>query len=98
MNERYEIDAPGESQHAVDREWEEARARAQRKHKFRGDVVAYVVINAGLVALWAVGGFGYFWPGWVLGIWGVLLVLDAWHAYGRRPVTDADIERELRRR
>jgi hypothetical protein len=41
---------------------------------------------------------GYFWPGWVLAGWGVLLVLDAWNVYGRRPLTDDDIDRELRNR
>lgn len=78
-----------------DREW--ARALVARKHKLRGDVVAYVVINIGLVVAWAATGFGYFWPGWVLGIWGVLLVLDAWDLRYKRPVTDEEIEAELRR-
>ena len=31
---------------------EQARKRVQRKHKFRGDVVAYVVINAFLIGIW----------------------------------------------
>lgn len=40
---------------------------------------------------------GDFWPGWVMAIWGVLLVLDAWDTYMRRPITNEEIERELRR-
>ena len=47
------------------------------------------------VVVWAVTGFGYFWPGWVMAGWGVLLGLDVWSAYSRRPITDDDIEREL---
>lgn len=74
-----------------------ARHRLERKRKFTGDLVAYVVINAFLVVIWAVGDRGYFWPGWVLGGWGVLLLLDAWALYFRRPITDADVERELQR-
>ena len=74
-----------------------ARKRVERKRKFVGDVVAYVVVNAFLIGIWAVSGFGYFWPGWVLAGWGVLLLLDAWNVYFRRPITDADIERELRK-
>ena len=76
-------------------EYEQARARAVRKRKFRGDLVAYLVINAFLVGVWAVTGFGYFWPGWVLGAWGVFLVLDAWDVFYRREVTEEDIEREM---
>ena len=79
-------------------DYEQARARVLRKRKFRDDVVAYVVINAFLVGIWALAGFGYFWPGWVLAGWGVLLVLDGWHAYYRHDVTEEDIENEMRKR
>jgi hypothetical protein len=74
-----------------------ARKRLEKKSKFRGDLVAYVVINAFLVVIWAVSGRGYFWPGWVLGGWAVFLALDAWGLYFRRPITEADIDRELHR-
>ncbi len=77
-------------------EREAARKRVEKKHKFRGDVVAYVVINLFLIGLWAATGFGYFWPAWVLAGWGVLLLLDAWNVYYRRPITEEEIEKELR--
>jgi fatty acid desaturase len=78
-------------------EYEQARKRVEKKRKFRADLVAYVVINAFLIGVWAAGGMGYFWPGWVLAGWGVLLVLDAWNVFFRHPVTSKDIENELRR-
>ena len=78
-------------------EYELARARLMRKRKFRGDAVAYVVINAFLIVLWAATGRGYFWPGWVLAGWGVLLLLDGWDAFYRHDVTEDDIQRELRK-
>lgn len=78
-------------------ERERARKRLERRLKFRGDLVAYILINAFLVVIWAVSGRGYFWPGWVMGGWGVLLLLDAWTLYFRHPITEADIDRELRR-
>ena len=81
---------------ATERDW--ARKRIERKRKLRGDFVAYVVINAFLVGVWAATGFGYFWPGWVLAGWGVLLLLDAWSVYYRKPLTEEDIDRELRNR
>jgi hypothetical protein len=76
-------------------EYEQARARALRKRKFRGDLAGYLVINAFLVGVWAVTGAGYFWPGWVLAAWGVFLVLDAWDVFFRHEVTEEDIQREL---
>ena len=78
-------------------DYEQARVRLLRKRKFRSDVVAYIVINAFLIGIWAMSGFGYFWPGWVLAGWGVLLVLDWWDAYYRHDVTEADIRREMSR-
>ena len=89
---------PGPSRsesHSTERE--QARKRIEKKHKFLGDVAAYVVINLFLIGVWAFNGFGYFWPGWVLAGWGVLLLLDAWNVYYRRPITEDDIDHELRR-
>jgi fatty acid desaturase len=83
-------DGPGASQRA------EARKRIERRRNLQGGVVAYVVINAFLVGVWAVTGAGYFWPGWVLAGWGVAMLLGVW-SYLRGGITDADIERELRR-
>jgi hypothetical protein len=77
-------------------DYEQARVRAVRKRKFRADLGGYLVVNAFLVGIWAVGGFGYFWPAWVLAVWGTFLVLDAWNVFYRRDVTEEDIQREMR--
>jgi len=76
---------------------ENARHRVERKRKFRGDLVAYAVINSLLIGVWAATGLGYFWPGWVLGGWGVMLILDAWNTYNRGAVSDEEVDRELHR-
>lgn len=75
-----------------------ARKRIEAKRKFRSDAVAYVIVNAFLIGAWAISGRGYFWPGWVLAGWAVFLLIDAYRVYFSAPITDADIEREMRSR
>jgi hypothetical protein len=76
---------------------ERIRKRLQDRRDFGSHLVAYVVINTFLVLMWALTGAGYFWPAWVIAGWGAGLVLHAWDTFLRRPVTEADIDAELRR-
>jgi len=78
-------------------EWRQAEKRVTERRAFSSHVVSYVVVNAFLVGIWAFTGGGYFWPAWILGAWGIGLVLHAWDAFVRRPVTNADVEDEMRR-
>ena len=78
-------------------EWARARKRVTDRREFASHIVGYFVVNAFLILIWAVTGAGYFWPVWVLGGWGIGLVLHAWEVFLRRPVTDADVEAELER-
>jgi hypothetical protein len=78
-------------------ERQQIRKRIEKRRKLANDLIAYVVVNAFLVAVWAFTGHGYFWPAWVMAAWGMGLVLATWDAYGRRPVSDADIDAELRK-
>ncbi len=80
-----------------DTERARARKRVEAKRDFASHVVAFVVVNLFLVGIWLFTGAGYFWPAWVIGGWGVGLALHAWDLFGRRPVTEADIDAELRR-
>ena len=73
-----------------------ARKRIEKRRGLQGGMVAYVVINAFFVAVWAMTGRGYFWPAWIIAGWGVGMLLGLWD-YLRGPVTDADIDDELRR-
>ena len=76
---------------------EKARERLESRRQFWQHLVSYVVVNAGLIGIWAVTGGGYFWPGWVLFAWGIGLVLHAWTTFFERPIDEADIDREIRR-
>jgi hypothetical protein len=74
-----------------------ARARLRKRRDFMAHLVSYVVVNAFLIGIWAFTGAGYFWPAWVLLGWGIGLVFNAWDVYFRRPITEADVEREIKR-
>jgi hypothetical protein len=74
-----------------------ALRRLKKQRDFQGHLVAYVVVNAAVWAIWAFTGSGYPWPAWLTGCWGIGLILNAWDVYWRRPITETDIERELER-
>ena len=76
---------------------ERARQRLQERRDFGSHLFVFVVVNGFLITAWAITGGGYFWPAWVLAAWGVGLVLHGWETFVHRPVTDADVDAELRR-
>jgi hypothetical protein len=77
---------------------DQAMRRLKKKRDFTGDVIAYVIVNAFLIGIWYfVSGRGYFWPGWILLGWGIGLAFHAWDVYGRRDITEADLQREMER-
>ena len=89
-------DIRAEETASADSARDEARKRIEKRRNLEGAMVGYVVVNGFLVLIWAVTGGGYFWPGWVLGAWGIGMVLGLWD-YLRRPVSEADIDAEVRR-
>jgi hypothetical protein len=69
--------------------------RLKDKRDFRNHVVAYVLVNALLISIWAFSGAGYFWPIWVIAGWGIGLAFNAWAVYFERPITEDDIRKEM---
>ena len=74
---------------------EAAIRRLQAKRGFRKHLVVYAAVNGSLVVIWAVTWPGYFWPVWPMVGWGIGLALHGWGVYGERPVTEAEIQREM---
>jgi 2TM domain len=83
-------DEPGIRQRAI--------KRLEAKREFSGHAIAYVTVNALLVVIWAVTSRpGYFWPIWPMLGWGIGLAFHAWSTFGQRPISEADIRREMER-
>jgi hypothetical protein len=77
---------------------DQAMQQLKKRRDFRGHVLIYVLVNAFLVAIWALtSDHGFFWPLFVIGAWGIGLVMNAWDVYWRRDITEEDIQREVER-
>ena len=74
-----------------------ALARLKKKRDFVNHVITYVVVNVLLLVIWALTGGGFFWPGFVIAGWGIGLAANAWDVYGRKPITEAEIQQEAER-
>jgi hypothetical protein len=80
---------------------DDAIARIRSKRAFFVGLGVYVSVNAVLVLIWALtrdDGVG-FWPIWPIGLWGIGVLAQAWHAFGpgSGPISEARIEREMQR-
>lgn len=73
-----------------------AIAKLKAKREFGAHVLAFVLVNAFLVVIWAVTGAGFFWPVFPILGWGIGLAFHAWDVYGREP-SEEKIRREMDR-
>lgn len=79
---------------------DQRRAAIQRlgaKRDFRIHLAVFVLVNTMLVIIWAVTGGGFFWPIWPIGGWAIGLAAHAFNTFYQRPITEDDIEAEMRR-
>jgi|SRR5829696_9164992 len=74
-----------------------AVSRLRKKRDFGTHIVVYVVVNAMLVAIWAITGAGFFWPIFPILGWGIGVGANAWDVYGRKPITEDQVQRETER-
>jgi hypothetical protein len=79
--------------------YQEAQKRVKYKSKFLKDLMAYLIINAGIFLIWSFpAGHGYPWFLWVLGPWGLFLILDYINAFIWQGTTGrAAVEKEARK-
>jgi hypothetical protein len=75
---------------------DQAITRLRKKSELRAHLLAYVLVNAFLLTIWALTGAGFFWPAFPLAGWAIGLVFHAWDVY-RRPVSEDQIRHEMER-
>ena len=66
-----------------------ARSSGRRNRALREHMRTYVLVNAMLIAIWALTGAEYFWPIWPMLCWGFGLALHALAVRGSRAGDDA---------
>jgi len=71
--------------------------RLKKRRDFGTHFVVYIAVNAMLVAIWAVTGTGFFWPIFPILGWGIVVAANAWDVYGRKPITEDEVQRETER-
>jgi hypothetical protein len=92
------LDEPIETTESAERTLRErALERIEKKQEFHAHLLAYVLVNAMLVGIWAVTGAGFFWPVFPLLGWGIGIGFHAWDTYRVGEPSEAQIEREVRR-
>lgn len=71
--------------------------RIEKKREFHAHLLAYVLVNAMFVGIWAVSGSSFFWPVLPIMGWGIGIGFHAWDVYRRPEPSEAQIEREMRK-
>ena len=69
------------------------RKRAEKRLKAKRDLgahaLAYVLVNAFLVVIWAMTSpSGFFWPAFPILGWGIGLAFNVWDVYSPEPTED----------
>jgi uncharacterized membrane protein len=75
-----------------------AIGRLRKKREFQAHLLAYVCVNAFLVAIWLFtmpGGF--FWPVFPIFGWGIGLAFHAWDTFAPATPSEEQIQREMAR-
>lgn len=81
---------------------QQALLHLKKRRDFKAHLVAYVVINLVVWGIWLVialttSGSWWPWPVFLTLAWGIGIVMNAWDVYFRRPITEADVRREIER-
>jgi hypothetical protein len=81
---------------------EQAITRLHAKDNFRTYLFTWAGVSILLVATWAftaytMGHLYYFWPAWAIGGMGIGAITQGYALYGRPPMSEERIRREMER-
>ena len=76
---------------------EEAYKHLKTRRDFVPHAIAYTLVNILVWSVWALTDRGFPWPLFVTLGWGIGMAAHAWDAFWRRPITEAEVDRELAR-
>lgn len=77
---------------------EHAIKHLKKKRDFWGHLLIYTMVNAFLVAVWAVTTpGGLFWPIFPIVGWGIAVVANAWDAFRSDDFSETQVRREMQR-
>lgn len=74
VTEPYQLPVPASSRHEPVRRDRRRRSPVRSEQALRAQLASYVSVVAICVVIWAAGGFGYFWPVWVIAPWGIAIL------------------------
>jgi hypothetical protein len=73
---------------------EQATKQLKKKRDLQAHLIAYVIVNAFVVAIWIATGHGFFWPIFPILGWGIGVIFHVWDIYRGEPTED-EISREI---
>ena len=72
--------------------------RLKKRRDFFAHLLVYVLVNAFVVAIWALTNpDGFFWPIFLLAGWGIGVVMNAWDVFLNDEFDEEKIRREMER-
>jgi hypothetical protein len=72
--------------------------RLKKRRDFSAHVLVYVLVNAFVVAIWALTNpDGFFWPIFPMAGWGIGVVMNAWDVFLNDEFDEEQIRREMER-
>ena len=77
-----------------------AKKRVKAQREFKQFLWVWLAVSILVVAIWALTGAGYFWPMWPIlgmGVAALFTGLDAYGKFASKPITDAEIDKEIER-
>jgi 2TM domain len=79
---------------------EQALTRLKKRRDFKAHAFVYVIVNAVVWGIWMVIGVSshswWPWPVFITLGWGIGLVMNAWDVYVRKPITEDELQREIK--